>query len=189
MLQNDEFIIKDYTIGFGRANVISFVLIIPILLFFLLPYILIWDYESFKAGRDVFGDYIVPLLLGGIIVHEFLHGITWMFFASGKMKSIKFGIKWEYLTPYCHCKEGLKINHYRIGGAMPLVVMGLIPSLIAIISGNGFLLCFGIVFTWVAAGDIIIIFVSGNIERGIYVFDHPDKIGFYTKDSRECQDS
>jgi hypothetical protein len=168
--------IEEYTMGFGTANLIALILAIPILAIILLPFVLIWDLESFKTGKDAFMDYFVLIMIGGIIIHELLHGLTWGYFVTNGMKSIKFGIKW--LTPYCHCKEPIKVKHYKIGGAMPLIIMGIIPSIIGLVIGHGFVLTFGIFFTWAAGGDIIALFMLRNLDNDIFVSDHPSKLGF-----------
>jgi hypothetical protein len=179
--------IIEYTMGTGKVNLIAFVLIIPIIIILLLPYILIWDYETFELGREALMDYFLPVLIGGIVIHELLHGITWGYYSSGGMKSIKFGFKWKYLTPYCHCKEPIKVKHYRIGGAMPLIILGILPSLIAIVLGDGFLLSFGLFFTWAAGGDMIALFMLRNLDKEIFVSDHPCKMGFYREVDIEKQ--
>ena len=171
--------IIEYTMGFGKVNLIAFVLIIPMTTILLLPFVLIWDYETFKLGTKSFIEYFMPILVIGIIVHELLHGISWGYYSPRGMKSIKFGFKWKFLTPYCHCKEPIKVKHYRIGGAIPLLILGILPSLIAIVLGHGALLSFGIFFTWAAGGDLIALFMLKNLDKDIYISDHPDKIGFY----------
>ena len=170
--------IEEYTMGMGRVNLITVIMIIPITVLILLPFILIWGYETFKIGKDIFIDYFLLILLGGIIIHELLHGLTWGYFASNGFKSIKYGIEWKFLTPYCHCKEPLKVKYYKIGVVMPLIVMGIIPSIIGLIFGYGEVLCFGIFFTWAAGGDIITVFMLRKLESDVYVSDHPKKMGF-----------
>ena len=170
--------IEEYTMGMGKVNLIALLLIIPITAAILYPFVLIWNYETFKTGKEIFDNYFLYILIGGIIIHELLHGLTWGHFASNGLKSIKFGVKWKFLTPYCHCKEPLKVKHYRIGGAMPLIIMGIIPSIIGLIIGHGGVLTFGIFFTWAAGGDIIALFMLRKLDNNIYVSDHPEKMGF-----------
>ena len=177
-LITDDKEIVEYTMGFGKVNLIALLMIAPITTIIFLPFILIWDYDTFKAGKEIFDDYFLFYLIGGIIIHELLHGLTWGYFALNGLKSIKFGIKWKFLTPYCHCKEPLKVKHYKIGGAMPLIVMGIVPSLIGIIIGHGGILSFGIFFTWAAGGDIIALYMLQKLDNNIYVSDHPEKMGF-----------
>ena len=177
--------ISEYTMGLGKANLIAFILMIPITIILLTPFLLFWNYETFEVSRKAFIYYSLPFLLIGIVVHELLHGITWAFYTRNGMKSIKFGFKWKFLTPYCHCKEPLKVKDYRIGVAMPLIILGIIPSIIAIVIGHGALLSFGIIFSWAAGGDIIAIFMLRKLDDDIYVSDHPKEMGFYINEEVE----
>ena len=62
-------------------------------------------------------DYFLVYLIVGIVVYKLCHGIAWTQFAGRGFRSIRFGMSWKFLTPYCHRTEPLKVKHYRIGGA------------------------------------------------------------------------
>jgi hypothetical protein len=171
---------SEFTLSVVKVNFYSLIMIFPITAIYLIPYILIWDYTSFEIGRKEFLKLFIYMLVFGIIIHELLHGLTWAFFTKKGFKSIKFGI--NGITPYCHCKEPLKANHYRLGGAMPLIIMGILPSLLGIILGNGLYLSFGIFFSWAACGDIISLFMLRKYDRNTIVSDHPEKMGFYIEE-------
>ncbi len=175
----EDFKNKEYTMDMGIVNLIAIVLIIPIAIFSILPFLVFWDFDTLANGWNSFRPWILLYLLVGIVVHELLHGVTWSLFAKGGFKTIKFGVNWKYLTPYCHCDVPLKVKHYAFGGAMPLMVMGIIPILIALTIGSGGLLSFGVFFTWAAGGDIIALFMLRKLNRNTFVSDHPDKMGFY----------
>lgn len=168
---------KEYTLSIGKTNLYAFFMIFPISAITFLPYILIWNFETFWIGAKEFKNLFAPIFIFGIIVHELLHGITWALFAKKGFQSIKFGI--NGLTPYCHCKEPLKANHYRLGGAMPLIIMGIAPSIAGLIFHNGLYLCIGIFFIWTAGGDIISLFMLRKLGKNVMISDHPDKMGFY----------
>jgi len=170
-----------FTLSTGKVNLYSLVMIFPVTAIYLIPYILVWDFASFEIGRKEFMNLFIYILIFGIIIHELLHGITWAFFTKKGFKSIKFGI--NGITPYCHCKEALMAKHYRLGGAMPLIIMGIIPSIVGIILGDGLYLSFGIFFSWAACGDIISLFMLRKYNGNKLVFDHPDKMGFYVEGS------
>lgn len=169
----------------GRVHLLMLVMIIPIVLVFSGLFILIWDYKALASGLPFLVKYFIPVTLTGIAAHELLHGIGWSLFVKDGFKSIKFGFNWKFLAPYCHCRQPLKARHYRIGTALPLLVTGILPSLFAIGSGNSALLFFGTIFTWVAGGDIITLFMMRNLGNDSYVYDHPDKMGFYVKLNHE----
>lgn len=177
----------NYTMGMGQANFYAFLLIFPILILLLLPYYLLWGFESFEVYRKIITESLIAIIVIGAIIHELLHGITWALFTKNGFRSIRFGINWKWITPYCHCKEPLKVKFYIIGAAMPLLLMGIIPSAISLVIGNGFLLAIGILFTWAAGGDIISIFMLSRLDRNTQVYDHPKKLGFYIELNPETE--
>ncbi len=115
----------------------------------------------------------------GIVLHELIHGITWAKFAKKGFKSIKFGILWKMLTPYCYCEETLNVRQYIIGAITPAIIMGIIPAVIAIVIGNLGLLIFGMFFTMAAGGDFLIINLIRKESSSDLVQDHPSEAGCY----------
>jgi hypothetical protein len=75
----------------------------------------------------------------------------------------------------------LKIKQYKIGAAMPEIALGLIPTLIAMLIGHAWLLCFGIFFTAAAGGDMLVLWKLKPYDKDDEVKDHPEKIGFIIK--------
>lgn len=176
------------TIDLVWANVFGILILFPIILIFGLPYYFIWNTKiDFKnltsefAPQDIaFGWlYIFGALILGIIVHELIHGITWARFTKDGFKSIKFGVLWKMLTPYCHCTEPLKVKQYIWGAITPAIILGFIPSILAILIGNLGILIFGMFFTMVAGGDFLIINLIRKENKNDLVQDHPSEAGCY----------
>ena len=176
------------TVDLVWANIFAFIILIPILLIFGLPYYLIWssnmDFKNLTASivpQDIVygGLFIIGILILGIIVHELIHGITWARFAENGFKSIKFGVLWKMLTPYCHCKEPLTVRQYTIGAIAPAIILGFLPAIIAILTGNLGLLIFGIFFTMAAGGDFLVINMIRKENKDDLVQDHPSEAGCY----------
>ncbi|WP_285269605.1 DUF3267 domain-containing protein [Kaistella rhinocerotis] len=99
-------------------------------------------------------------------------------YARKGLKSVKFGILWKMLTPYCHCKEPLKIRHYIIALLAPFIILGIIPGIISLFTGNLILLVFGIVFSGAAAGDLMIYQLIKKENPDDFVQDHPTEAGY-----------
>ena len=182
---------KDYqkeklTINLFWANIFSFLILVPIALIFGLPYYLLWidDIDAFFSfWKDEISSigllrfFLVTIF--GVIIHELIHGVTWARYTNNGFKSIKFGVLWKMLTPYCHCKEPLRVKHYVMGAIAPAIILGFIPSVVAIIIGNFGLLIFGLVFTVVGAGDFLIINLLRKENKDDFVEDHPSEAGCY----------
>lgn len=175
----------DLSISMSKANIVSIIIALPIFCLLGWLYSLRWGYDEFKLGFDVFfGNFFLFLtvFILGIIAHELIHGFSWMIAGKKPFNAIKFGFQASTFTPYAHCKEPIKVNAYRIGAFMPGLLLGIIPSLIAILTGNGWLIAFGIVFTVSASGDFIILWLIRNVSKDKFVEDHPTQAGCYIVD-------
>jgi len=179
------------TIDLVRANIVGICSVIPISLIFGLPYYLIWkDQFTINNLRDYLSG-LSPMFIGsaallvffmmiaGIVVHELVHGISWAFYTKRGFRSIKFGVLWKMLTPYCHCREPLRVKQYIIGAITPGIVVGIIPAVVAIFTGSLSMLIFGIFFTMAASGDLMIINLLRNEKSDDLVLDHPSEAGCY----------
>ena len=62
---------------------------------------------------------------------------------------------------------------------MPGIILGIIPSIIAIVTGSLGLFIFGLFFTLAAGGDFMIVNLLRNEPKNNLVQDHPSKIGCY----------
>ena len=122
----------------------------------------------------------IVALVALIVVHELIHGLTWSFFAPNGFKDIEFGIMMDSLTPYCTCATPLKKGAYITGALMPMVVLGIIPTIVAFVSGNMLLLYIGIIMIDAAAGDVMIVtkvLLHKAKSDDNLIYDHPTEAG------------
>lgn len=122
---------------------------------------------------------IMPLiLLALIVVHELIHGIVWGLCLDQKFKGIEFGFIWRLLTPYCTCTKPLKQKAYVIGSAMPTLLLGHLPAVYAVFTGNLFLFLIGMIMITGGAGDKLIQDrIRRSEERNALCLDHPYECG------------
>lgn len=171
---------KEVSMNAIEANIKTIRLVVPIILLFGVPYYAIWDEQfSIKLVTQIAAKtwQILFFIIAGAIVHELIHGLFWALYSKKGMKSIKFGMAWRSLTPYCHCKEPLKMKHYRLGAIMPAVLLGFVPATLSLFTGNLGLFGFGVFFSIAAGGDLLMIWLLRNENRDDLVQDHPEKIG------------
>ena len=192
----------EHTFSIQRANIVAILLLIPLIVVFGIPFYFLWI-DELRLAYDLFVSefkfmidnldnhffklfwfilkfplyYFIVLLLG-IFIHEWIHGVCFALFAKSKWKSVKFGVLWTSFTPYAHCTDQLKINHYRIAVIMPGLLLGLIPAIASLFIGNIILLIIGILFSFTAAGDFVIIYEMRKL-RNVWIKDHPSEMGFY----------
>lgn len=171
-----------------KANIFALFLFIPIILLYTLPFYLIWGrnenpfvfikniLEITSLSSALLGVLVVVI---GVVVHELIHGITWSCYTKNGFRSIKFGVLMKMLTPYCHCKEPLRVRQYIIGALMPSIILGIIPIMYAWYSGNIHILLFAIFFTVSAAGDFMIVQLIWREDMRSLVLDHPSEAGCF----------
>lgn len=81
------------------------------------------------------------------------------------------------LTPYCHCREALKVKHYIFGALLPAILLGILPATLAILTGYLPLLLAGIFFSMAAGGDVMIVRLLRHEQKDDLVLDHPSEAG------------
>lgn len=183
---------KDYekvlkTISLEKAGQWGIILMIPIFAVFTTIHFYLWkeamleyfdeNFTIVKLLRDGILFFIIFLI--GVVLHELIHGISFAIFAKRGFRSIRFGVLWHYLTPYCHCTEPLKIRHYIFGAITPAIILGITPVIIGLIIGKYLVTFFGIVFIVAAIGDFMIIHLLRNEKSTSYVQDHPSEAGCF----------
>ena len=174
---------KEYTISEGKANLFSFLFFIPIFLITWVPYYFIWDLD-FVINKNNIYNFLYGLIgciiafIISIVLHELIHGFVWSRFTKNGWKSIKIGIVWKSLLPFCHCYEPLKAYQYRLGLVMPTIILGIIPVIYSLITGSFDLLFYGFLMLLGGVGDIIVFFMMSKVKSDSIIKDHPSKMGF-----------
>ncbi len=181
---------EKHSIDLLKANRFGLKVLLITLLGSLLLFFIIW-HNSFLSKIQglldtdgmldfLYGFLLLILVMGtGIVAHELLHGVFWAIYAKNGFKSIKFGILRQYVTPYCHCKEPLKVKHYIIGAIMPGIILGFIPLILSLVYGSPGWLFFGIFFTAAASGDFLMIRLLNKEPKNAWVQDHSSEPGYY----------
>ena len=187
-LETGKYSKQELTVSVARANVLALLFIVPVIVVFVPAYMWLWPdqfgVDSLKMFlRDhkstlLFYPFLAFLIMvPGAVVHELLHGLTWAVFCKNGLKSIKYGVHWKVLSPYCHCTEVLPLGPYILGGMMPGLVMGVLPAVVGLMLGNIPVFLFGLLFTIAAGGDMLVLWMLRHTRKTDLVQDHPDLIG------------
>lgn len=168
---------RDLSVSMARANLVVLVIGLPVVI---LQFIL---FSIYHPGVDQsltwnFAAFLLAIILG-VVIHEWIHGGTWMLAGRKPWSSIKFGFQTATLTPYAHLKEPIEVNAYRIGAFMPGLIVGILPFVSSLVTGNTNLFWFSLIHTTAAGGDWLVLWLIRNVESGSLVEDHPSQAGCY----------
>ena len=153
----------------------------------------VWGSDRLREGLDGLFSFgsgqmtaLILLFIPGILVHELLHAVGWMWFGKLGPESIKLGFYWKALTPYAHAKVPLPVTAYRRGAFLPGLLLGILPGLLGILLGNFFLVAAGFLFTFTAGGDFLVLWLLRDVSPRAMVADHPTKTGCYVLEPEEA---
>lgn len=173
---------QDLSISTVKANFYSIFISVPIFTLFTISYLILWGKKNFFDGIETISEnyfYFLVMLIIGLLLHELLHGLSWAYFGQKSLHDIQFGFQLKTLIPYAYCKVPLNIKAYRIGIAIPGIVLGLFPAIIGLVTGIIWTTILGLFFILAATGDILLLWITRKIKVNNLVKDHPKRVGCY----------
>ncbi len=112
-----------------------------------------------------------------VVVHEGIHAIAWKYSSGLPLSKFSFGIDKKSLSPYCHADAPMDVRAYRIGGGAPLVLVGIVPFVYAILVASSMWAFLSAVMISAAVGDIYVLWSLRDVPDGSLCLDHPSQAG------------
>jgi len=172
-------ILEDRSVSMEGALLYLLLLAAPLVLLQAGCYSALWGWSDLRGGLDALLSLRVggPVFILGILLHEFIHGLTWKLAGPLSWREIRFGFQLRSFTPYAHPAAPLLARAYRIGTLMPLLALGATPFLVGLAIAEARLAAFGMVFTFVAGGDLAILWLLRGVPPRSWVQDHSSRAG------------
>lgn len=176
-LEEEGYTAQAYTISIFKANVMAFVIAVPLAL---LCSVLFFSLHAGQSFVFSFSDPFLFLLFWiiSMALNEILHGLAWSFYSKKGWKSIHIGVMWRKLTPYCCCLEPLRFGPYMLGCLMPLILLGLGTFAVAVFTGSLLWLVVSVVNIISTGGDLTIALALRK-HKNAWIVDHPTECGFW----------
>lgn len=168
------------TISMMKANVLSIVLLFIFGTLCGLAFYSIWDMGELDISSDGliwYNLFFVAGLVAGIVVHELVHGITWLLLTHKGFSHLKFGLMKGAV--FCHIDVPMIKHHYVIGALMPLFLVGIVPLVVAFCIGSFLWMLLGVIFVVSAIGDIMIVWAIRKEPSDALIYDHPTEGGCF----------
>lgn len=171
----------DLTIGVVKANLLALIVMLP---FAVLSGAVVLSRVSFLSMVESMSpfDFLLYLLVMLLLtaVHEGIHALTWAMFGKDYWKSIRFGVIWKALTPYCTCLRPAKRGQYILGAAMPTLVLGIGLTAAAALTGIFWVFILALAMIFGGGGDFAIILkilLHRQCGKEAVYYDHPYECG------------
>ncbi len=168
----------DRSISLARANLLMLAIAVPLVGTLAAIYGWRWGSQALWAGLDSFAS---PAGLAafaiGILAHEAIHVLSWAAFGRLPLRAFRLGFQLKTFTPYAHSKRAMPAGAYRIGAFAPGLALGILPALLGIATGNGWIFWFGLIFTFTAGGDLLVLWIIRGVPAKARVEDHPSRAG------------
>jgi len=113
-----------------------------------------------------------------IFVHELIHGVVFALYAPRGFRSVRFGFSKSMGSPYCHCKDPIRVKHYRRAGIAPFLLLGIFPLIFAFFTGVNWIKVFGLLLSIGGFGDLLVWIKLLKYGPDQVVRDHPQRMGF-----------
>lgn len=133
-----------------------------------------WIWKTPATGNVGTFNFLVIFVLS-LIVHELLHGFGFWYFGKASWKDIRFGIDWKGFVPYADCKACMSARAYRMTGALPGLVLGVVPTLFGLATGIGWFTWYGAIMLGASAGDFAILWTIRALSGSDVVQRDPEK--------------
>jgi hypothetical protein len=170
---------QDLSISLARANVLTLAIALPLVALMLVVYRLLAPGGGGLALGGTIGSALafLALIVVGILAHEGIHGLAWAFFGRLPLRRIRFGFQASTLTPYAHALDPMPARAYRLGAVQPALVLGVLPFAAGTAIGSAGLALYGMIFTFAAGGDLLVLWLIRGVDARASVLDHPSRAG------------
>ena len=169
----EGYVVEKKTISMLKANIVALLAMALLALLGLMAMYAIWG--AFPFGRPWTGAAFFPAVVLGIVVHELIHGFTWMWVTRSGFRHLRFGTLSGGV--YCHIDVPMNKRKYVIGALMPLLLLGVLPFLLSFVMPSLWMMLFGVLFISAAMGDVMIVWVIRHEPADTLVYDHPTEAG------------
>ncbi len=109
--------------------------------------------------------WVLLAIFGSFYLHEALHALGFMIFAGVARKSIHIKMNWKIFSFETECDVPMTARSYRWSALLPGIVLGVIPAVVSLIYGYGWLAIFSMLALHCAVSDILQVWVIRDFRH------------------------
>ena len=164
----------------SNLSVTLFVVAASLIWFFLFFYAwkIFWDTSITKEFYKQAYLYMILFVVLSVPVHELIHALSFRFLGNIPWAKIKFGFVVKMLAPYAHPTAPINKNAYAWSGALPGLVLGVIPLIAGLIIRSMLLSYLGMIAMAMAGGDVLTLWKLRSAPKDSYILENQEQDGF-----------
>jgi hypothetical protein len=168
------------TISLEKANANALLIAPFIVAILVVPHVLLWGFNGllgWLTGSVLVAIVAVLVLVVSMYLHELLHGLGFVLVGRVPRSDVTIGFSRKALSPYAHCSTPMSASAYKVALVLPGLLLGIVPALIGIGLGIGWLTLYGMMMAVAALGDAQIAWLMRRLPGSTRVIDHPEEAG------------
>lgn len=122
--------------------------------------------------------YIILFIIVTVPIHELIHAIGFRFFGNIPWAKIKFGFVVKMLAPYAHPTVPINKAAYAWAGALPGLILGVLPLFVGLIIRSMLLSFLGMTAMGMAGGDVFTLWKLRAAPKKSYILENQEQDGF-----------
>lgn len=166
-----------YSYSVARANLLSFGIMAFAFLGTRAAFEQLWGapfrMADFPGGVPAFA----AAALAGLVLHELIHYGVARLLAANEPVDVSIGFRWRQMLPYVRLSGAVPVRTYRLIGAAPLIVLGLLPAAAGLASAQSAIALYGAAMMAFSAGDLLVLLAIRSLASHQRVEDHPTRVG------------
>ncbi len=130
----------------------------------LIPFHALWGANVLWEVITNSMHWVVLVIFGSFYVHEALHALGFMVFAGVARKSIQIKMNWKIFSFETECDIPMTARSYRWSALLHGIVLGVIPAVVSLIYGYGWLALFSMLALHCAVSDVLQVWVIRDFK-------------------------
>ena len=127
--------------------------------------------------KQIYLQMIVFVILS-VPIHELIHALGFRFLGNIPWSKIKFGFVAKMLAPYAHPTVPINKTAYAWAGALPGLVLGVIPLIAGLIIHSMLLSFLGMIAMGMAGGDVFTLWKLRSAPKDSDILENQEQDGF-----------
>ena len=160
---------RDYGLEPTHERIGHIVLIVALALAVVVPFSTLWSAEFLWQETKASVPWVIAAFFASFYVHEGLHALGFMLFGGVPREAISIRADWKNLDVQTFCGAPVTAGAFRKAALLPALVLGVIPAIISIVYGIGWLAFWSIMAFSGVTYDLLAVWIIRSLQADVMV--------------------